>query len=279
MCIVRASDVRGGVARRLGVARQLGKELLRELNASGKTRSLRLAASAAKIGAPCARGAASDLARSAIRDSSCFLLAVSSQLGIMRTTDPGRRERRLEHLSSVVREAGIKLTHQRLEIFRELAATEEHPDAETLFRAVQHRMPTVSLDTVYRTLWMLRDLGLVTTLGPSRDGVRFDVNLELHHHYVCVRCASVRDFDSEELNGLRLPDDVKALGSIVQAQVEVRGLCASCLRETAKTKTAKTKTAKTTKTTAATKTNTLRARPAAPRPSSSSQATTPRRTR
>jgi len=150
----------------------------------------------------------------------------------MRKSEPTRIEQRLEHLSAVAKEAGVKLTHQRLEIFRELARTDEHPAAETIFRAVKRRMPTVSLDTVYRTLWMLRDLGLVNTLGPSRDGVRFDVNLERHHHYVCVRCGLVRDFDSTELNGLRVPDSVNAFGSVVEAQVEVRGLCASCQRKT-----------------------------------------------
>ncbi len=129
------------------------------------------------------------------------------------------------------KEAGIKLTHQRLEIFRELAGTQEHPDAETIFRAVQQRMPTVSLDTVYRTLWMLHDLGLVTTVGPQRGAVRFDANLDRHHHYVCVRCGLVRDFESEDLNGLRVPDAVKQLGSIVDAHVEVRGLCARCKRQ------------------------------------------------
>jgi Fur family peroxide stress response transcriptional regulator len=130
-----------------------------------------------------------------------------------------------------VKDAGVKLTHQRLEIFRELVASEEHPDAESLFRAVQQRMPTVSLDTVYRTLWMLHDLGLVTTLGPQRARTRFDANLEPHHHYVCTRCGLVRDFESEELNGLRVPAAVRRLGSIVDAQVEVRGLCARCQGE------------------------------------------------
>ena len=138
---------------------------------------------------------------------------------------------RLEHLRAVAKDAGLKLTHQRLEIFRELAATEEHPDAETLFRAVQQRMPTVSLDTVYRTLWMLHDLGLVTTLGPRGDGVRFDANLDRHHHYCCVRCGLVRDFESDELDGLRVPDSVKRLGSVVDSHVEVRGLCATCQRD------------------------------------------------
>lgn len=137
-------------------------------------------------------------------------------------------ERRLQNFQVAVKQAGVKLTHQRLEIFHELAKTEEHPDAETIFRAVQQRVPTVSLDTVYRTLWLLRDLGLVKMLGPSRDAARFDVNLDPHHHYVCVSCAAVRDFASEALNNLPLCALVKGFGSVVEAQVEVRGLCARC---------------------------------------------------
>jgi Fur family peroxide stress response transcriptional regulator len=149
----------------------------------------------------------------------------------MRKSERTAIERRLEHLKAHARGAGIKLTHQRLEIFRELAEAEEHPDAETIFRAVQRRVPTVSLDTVYRTLWRLHGLGLVTTLGPQGDAVRFDANLDPHHHYVCVRCGLVRDFTSAELNGLSLPDAVRQLGSIVDAHVEVRGLCAGCQRD------------------------------------------------
>ncbi|MBS2023248.1 MAG: transcriptional repressor [Deltaproteobacteria bacterium] len=146
----------------------------------------------------------------------------------MQKSEPTRSAARLGHLEAAVRKAGVKLTHQRLEIFRELASTEAHPDAEGIFKAVRRRVPTVSLDTVYRTLWMLRDLGLVVTLGPNRESLRFDANLERHHHYVCVRCGLVRDFDSEALNALRMPAAVKAFGSVVEAQVEVRGLCERC---------------------------------------------------
>ncbi|MBX3024704.1 transcriptional repressor [bacterium] len=138
---------------------------------------------------------------------------------------------RLENLRTVAKQAGVKLTHQRLEIFRELAATEEHPGADAIFRAVQQRMPTVSLDTVYRTLWMLHDLGLVATLGPERQGVRFDANLDQHHHYICVRCGLVRDFESADLNALHVPDAVKEFGSVADAHVEVRGVCATCLAQ------------------------------------------------
>jgi Fur family transcriptional regulator, peroxide stress response regulator len=77
--------------------------------------------------------------------------------------DRGELDRRLERFREAARRAGVRLTHQRLEIFRELASSIEHPAAEAVFRAVQARISMVSLDTVYRTLWMLEDLGLITT--------------------------------------------------------------------------------------------------------------------
>ena len=147
--------------------------------------------------------------------------------------EDSRVERRLEQFKAAAREAGVKLTHQRLEIFREVASSADHPDAEAVFRAVQASMPTVSLDTVYRTLWMLNDLGLITTLGPRRGSVRFDANLEQHHHYLCVRCGLARDFESAALNALRIPVAVKKLGSVVTTHVEVRGVCDRCAKEQA----------------------------------------------
>ena len=141
--------------------------------------------------------------------------------------------RRLEQFKAACRKAGVKLTHQRLEIFREIAASTEHPDAETVFRGIQARIPTVSLDTVYRTLWLLDGLGLITTLGPRRESVRFDPNLEHHHHYVCVQCGLAKDFESADLNVLPIPASVKKFGSVKATHVEVRGFCAACAKKTA----------------------------------------------
>ncbi len=135
---------------------------------------------------------------------------------------------RVERFKTAARSAGIKLTHQRLEIFREIAGSVEHPDAEAVYRAVQARVPTVARDTVYRTLWKLQELGLITTLGARRQTVRFDANLDPHHHYVCIRCGLTRDFESSALDGLRIPESVRTLGSIAGTHVEVRGLCRAC---------------------------------------------------
>jgi Fur family peroxide stress response transcriptional regulator len=138
-------------------------------------------------------------------------------------------EQRLKHFEAVCRDEGIKLTHQRIEIFRELAQTEDHPDADQVFQRVRHRIPTVSLDTVYRTLWLLKDLGLVVMLGSSRERTRFDANLNSHHHYVCEQCGFTRDFYSNDLDNIRLPDSVGSFGEIEATHVEVRGICRECI--------------------------------------------------
>jgi Fur family peroxide stress response transcriptional regulator len=140
-------------------------------------------------------------------------------------------ERRLEHFKTAAKDAGVKLTHQRLEIFRAVASSLDHPSAEAIHRDVQLTTPTVSLDTVYRTLWMLTDLGLLTTLGPRQESMRFDANVASHHHYVCTRCGLVRDFESAHLNNLKVPDTVAHFGQVLSARVEVRGICDGCAKD------------------------------------------------
>jgi Fur family peroxide stress response transcriptional regulator len=142
-------------------------------------------------------------------------------------------ERRLARFADAAREAGVKLTHQRVEIFREVASSVEHPPVDAVFRAVRRRIPTVSLDTVYRTLWMLEDLGVVTTLGPRRGTVRFDANLRQHHHFVCVRCGLTRDFENTAFDALRVPSGVKHYGEVLATRVELKGLCRRCSRKPA----------------------------------------------
>ncbi len=127
-----------------------------------------------------------------------------------------------------VRSAGIRLTPQRLEIFREIAGRVDHPDAEAVYRAVLPRMPTVSLDTVYRTLWMLADLGLISVLGTRRESVRFDADPEPHHHFVCVRCGFTRDFPATGGDPADLPPAARQYGTILDVRIEARGICAAC---------------------------------------------------
>jgi Fur family transcriptional regulator, peroxide stress response regulator len=139
----------------------------------------------------------------------------------------------VENLRAVFKRAGVKLTQQRLEIYREAAASREHPSAEDIFQGVRRRLPTVSLDTVYRTLWLFIDKGLITTLGLPQGRMRFDANMERHHHFVCTRCGAAHDFYAEQFNALPLPPAVHAFGTVSETHVEVRGLCLKCLEQQA----------------------------------------------
>jgi Fur family peroxide stress response transcriptional regulator len=137
-------------------------------------------------------------------------------------------QHRLERFRDVCRHAGMKLTHQRTEIFREVAGTVDHPDAQTIYQRVRGRIPAVSLDTVYRNLWLLNDLGLITTVGPPRERARFDGNTAPHHHFICSQCGMAQDFYSQEFDELRPPAEVDSMGTVEAIHVELRGLCPRC---------------------------------------------------
>jgi len=137
-------------------------------------------------------------------------------------------EQRMACFNEACRKSGAKLTHQRMEIFREVAQSTDHPDVEKVYQGVRKRIPTVSLDTVYRTLGWLKELGLITTLGPPRERTRFDANLSHHHHFVCVQCGLTRDFYSDKFDKLTLPESVQSIGYVETTQVEVKGVCLKC---------------------------------------------------
>jgi len=144
--------------------------------------------------------------------------------------EPSEIESRFEHFKSKAHAAGVKLTQQRLEIFREIAARRDHPDAEEVYHAVRHRMPGVSLDTVYRTLWILYDLKLIATYGQLRETVHFDPNPDPHHHYICVRCGIIRDLKTPELDDFQLPSAAAPYGSVLALRIELSGICEGCAR-------------------------------------------------
>lgn len=141
---------------------------------------------------------------------------------------PDELRSRMEHLTEGLKRAGVKLTHQRLEVCREIAAAGCHPDAETVFGGVRMRVPTISLDTVYRTLSLLVELGLIEKLSAPHDRMLFDGNIRPHHHFVCLKCGEAFDFYSESFDQLPVPEEVQNMGSVQKVQVELRGVCQAC---------------------------------------------------
>jgi Fur family peroxide stress response transcriptional regulator len=126
------------------------------------------------------------------------------------------------------RRAGIKVTHQRTEIFRELAQAEEHPDADAIYQRVKRRIPAISQDTVYRSLRTLAEQQIIQKVGATGYRTRFEANVDPHHHFVCTACGLIRDFDSGELDEFKPPRPVRELGRVASVHVELRGICKAC---------------------------------------------------
>ena len=138
----------------------------------------------------------------------------------------------IEKFASYCREHGLSVTHQRLAIFEALAASREHPSAEQLHKAVQRRIPTLSLATVYKNLEALKAIGAVVDVNPLHEQARYESALpgsgagHPHHHLVCTSCKKVRDLHDSELDRLRVRD---AQGFDVRAvRVQAEGLCPDC---------------------------------------------------
>lgn len=137
-------------------------------------------------------------------------------------------ERRVLSYSQALRGSGLRLTHQRLEVAREVARSEAHPDTETVYQRVRTRVPTISLDTVYRTLAALEELGLVARVDATAGPKRYDANLRHHHHFVCGRCGLIRDVYHPPFDALEAPDLADGLGKVESVRVQLRGVCKTC---------------------------------------------------
>lgn len=136
--------------------------------------------------------------------------------------------RRVERFRTLCREAGLRMTPQRLEIFREVAKTDEHPDVEAIRGRLRDRMPNVSADTVYRTLGLFEELGLIRRIELLCDRARFDANTARHHHFFCTRCGRIEDFVCDEIDSYTPPPAVRELGDVSSLHLQLRGVCTEC---------------------------------------------------
>ena len=150
-----------------------------------------------------------------------------------------RVEKRVAEFLAICRRQGVKATHQRTEILRELAGSEEHPDAETILARVRQKIPAISVDTIYRTLRLLEERGAIARVGSMRDRARFDANTDRHHHFVCTECGMIGDFYSDAMDRLSAPREVSEMGVVEGVYVELRGVCRKCQQKATKTKVAK----------------------------------------
>ncbi|MHC4625720.1 MAG: Fur family transcriptional regulator [Planctomycetota bacterium] len=126
------------------------------------------------------------------------------------------------------RERGLKVTPQRIAIYRELVKTNEHPSAEMLCEKVRQTFPSISLDTVNRTLLTLNNIGAAFIVEGSGDAKRFDGGLDEHQHFKCVKCKRVIDFSHEPFNNIEVPQEMEEMFVVLRKSVYLEGICDLC---------------------------------------------------
>jgi Fe2+ or Zn2+ uptake regulation protein len=131
-------------------------------------------------------------------------------------------------LSELLRDRGQRVTSHRLLIHRFVRDHEGHLTAEQVLAGVADALPGTALPTVYATLELFEDLGVVRRVQAGGGTMVFDPRTDPHHHVTCRRCGAVEDLDAPvELAGV-MRRARRAGYAAEHAEVVVSGLCASC---------------------------------------------------
>lgn len=147
------------------------------------------------------------------------------------TTKTGKKheiERQMADFQTRCRETGLKVTPQRMAVYKVLVETTEHPSAEVVYQKVRRTLPSISLDTVNRTLLTLNDMGAAFVVEGSGDAKRFDANLSTHQHFKCLKCRRILDFHHEPFDQIDVPANLTGRVTVLRKTVYLEGLCDRC---------------------------------------------------
>lgn len=135
---------------------------------------------------------------------------------------------RFDELIAKLREYNFRLTPQRIELVRLIAASEGHPSAAQLYAKIKTQFPTMSQATVYKTLTLLKDMNQVLEID-LRDDSHYDGNRPLPHpHLICMKCNKIVDGDLDlELSTMRKLEETSGY-QIIRPQISFYGLCPEC---------------------------------------------------
>ena len=131
-------------------------------------------------------------------------------------------------VTGVLRSKGFKATPQRLAIYDALSHTTAHPNADMLYRELVPHYPTMSLATVYKTIEILRELGLVQILNTGEDSFRYDADTSNHPHIRCLACQRVDDVDPVEWDSFYRTVGDSTQYELCGHQFYFYGICADC---------------------------------------------------
>ena len=133
-------------------------------------------------------------------------------------------------IASILRQQGFKLTPQRRAVLSVIALSREHFTPADIYHRLHQEYPDIGLVTVYRTLHILAELGLICEVhaGGSRQSYIMRRPSEHHHHLICSHCGTVVDFANCDLTELEQRLSQKTGFEIERHLLEFLGCCRNC---------------------------------------------------
>ncbi len=137
-------------------------------------------------------------------------------------------------ITGSLQERGIRLTRQRQVLLELIDKTGLHLDADQLYVLAKQRDPKINRVTVYRTISMLKEVGLVDELDLmhwSGGQHYYETRLKQEHgHVICLRCGKVEEFFGHPLQRIRRQVESHFGFQVLIARTEVGGYCPQCRR-------------------------------------------------
>ena len=143
------------------------------------------------------------------------------------------KEERIKLFIERCHQAGLKVTPQRLAIYNLLMDCAAHPSAEWVYRKITGTWPTISFDTVNRTLLTFAEIGVIDTVESYSLSRRFDSQTEKHHHLHCVKCGQITDFCDAALDNALVSEHVENGFTVTGSRVVISGICSGCAAQQA----------------------------------------------
>jgi Fe2+ or Zn2+ uptake regulation protein len=112
----------------------------------------------------------------------------------------------------ILQDAGIQPSAQRVAVAEYVLNTDEHPSADQVFATVSANFPMISRATIYNTLNLFVEKGLLRQLHINPTSVVFDPNLERHHHFIDEETGAIKDIAGQQLK-------VSNLGSLQEFEI------------------------------------------------------------
>lgn len=131
-----------------------------------------------------------------------------------------------EDMRKELKKRNINLSYQRLKVLEYLAQNQCHPTVDRIFTDLQKDISTLSKTTVYNTLRILVEAGLVRVITIEDNETRYDINIENHGHFKCENCGTIYNFriDIDSLSSADLSNF-----KINDKNVYFKGICPRCL--------------------------------------------------